>query len=85
MATSWGLLGDIEQNRGNWEQAEGLYRQSLELRTELRDRALIAISIGCLGENELGRGNLDAAESLLREALAKMEEIGMTSHIAEIN
>jgi hypothetical protein len=43
MATSWGLLGDIERNRGNWDEAERLYRQSLEVETELGDRSGMAI------------------------------------------
>ena len=85
MASCWGVLGYIESCRGNWDEAERLYRQSLELRTELGDRPGMATSIGCLGENELGRGNLDAAEPLLQEALAKMQELGMTWHIAETN
>lgn len=85
VATSLGLLGDIESCRGNWDAAEQLFRQSLQLREELGDRSGIAISIGCLGETELGRGNLDKAEPLLKEALGKMQELGMTWHIAETN
>jgi Flp pilus assembly protein TadD len=76
-------LGDIERNRGNWDEAERLYRQSLELRTELGDRSGMATSIGCLGEIEMLRGNLDAAEPLLKESLAKLEELGEPSKIAE--
>jgi cytochrome c-type biogenesis protein CcmH/NrfG len=44
MASSWGLLGDIERNRGNWDEAEKLYRQSLEVETELGDREGMAIA-----------------------------------------
>ena len=85
MATSWRLLGNIERYRGNWDEAEKLYRQCLALRTELGDRQGMATSIACLGYNELGRGNLDTAEQLLTEALGKMEKLGMTWHIAETN
>jgi hypothetical protein len=53
--------------------------------TELGDREGMAISICCLGENELGRGNLDTAEQLLTEALGKMQILGMTWDIAEVN
>ncbi len=80
-----GLLGILERNRGNWDEAERLYRQSLQLREELGDRSGIATSIGCLGENELGRGNLENAETLLKQALSQMEELGMTDSIAETN
>ncbi|MEH1840639.1 MAG: hypothetical protein V7L20_18215 [Nostoc sp.] len=30
-------MRDIERNRGNWDVAETLYRQSLAVRTELGD------------------------------------------------
>ena len=57
-------MGDIERNRGNWDAAESLYRQSLLLRTELGARAGMASSWGVLGDIERNRGNWDAAESL---------------------
>ncbi len=79
------MLGDIARNRGKWDEAEKLYRQSLEIKTELGDRAGMEISWGCLGENELGKGNLNAAEQYLTEALADIEKLGMTWHIAETN
>ena len=85
MTSSWGLLGDIERNRGNWDEAERLYRQCLALRTDLGDREGIATSIGCLGELEMLRGNLDAAEPLLKESLGKLTELQQPSKIAEAN
>lgn len=91
MAWSLQCLGDIERHCGNWDEAERLYRQSLELRTQLQlrteidERPNLAITTGCLGKVELGRGNLDVAESLLKDALAKMQQLGMTWHIAEAN
>ncbi|MEG4961147.1 MULTISPECIES: hypothetical protein [unclassified Microcoleus] len=53
------------KTRWNWDEAERLYRQSLEVMTELGDRSGMASSIGCLGEIEMLRGNLDAAEWLI--------------------
>ncbi|MBS0017460.1 MAG: tetratricopeptide repeat protein, partial [Arthrospira sp. SH-MAG29] len=38
IAKSWGQLGSIQRNRGNWDEAERLYRQCLEVETELGDR-----------------------------------------------
>ncbi|MEG4083086.1 tetratricopeptide repeat protein [Microcoleus sp. POL10_C6] len=76
-ASSWGVWGDIEGNRGNWDE--------LEVETDVGDRSGMAASINCLGENELGRGNLDAAEPLLQEALAKLQELGESAKIAEAN
>ena len=52
IAMIWGVLGDIERNRGNWDAAESLYRQSLQLRTELSDHAGMASSWGALGDIE---------------------------------
>ncbi|MCT7975547.1 tetratricopeptide repeat protein, partial [Laspinema olomoucense] len=48
MASSWGLLGDIQRNRGNWDEAERLYQQSLQLRTELGDRSGMGTSYNLL-------------------------------------
>jgi tetratricopeptide (TPR) repeat protein len=78
IASSWGLLGEIECKRGN-------YQQCLEIETELGDRLGIAKSICCLGDNERGRGNLELAEQFLNEALAMFHQLGDTLHIAETN
>ena len=76
IASSWGVLGDIERNRGNWDAAEALYRQSLQVREEIGDRAGMASSWGLLGDIERNRGNWDAAEALYRQQLQVREEIG---------
>ncbi|ULB47711.1 tetratricopeptide repeat protein, partial [Limnospira fusiformis KN01] len=39
IALCWGVLGDIQKLRGNWDEAERLYQQYLEVMTELGDRA----------------------------------------------
>ncbi len=69
MATSWGQLGDIQRNRGNWDEAERLYQQSLALRTELGDRSGMASSWGSLGDIQRNRGNWDEAERLYQQSL----------------
>jgi tetratricopeptide (TPR) repeat protein len=83
MASSWGVLGDIAKNRGNWDEAERLYHQCLEIETELGDQNGIAGSIGSLGEVELGRGNLDQAEEFLTDALKRFQELGNIQFVAE--
>jgi tetratricopeptide (TPR) repeat protein len=85
MASSWGVLGDIERNRGNWDAAERLYRQSLQLREELGDRSGMSTSIGCLGEIAMLRGDLDAAEIQMKDSLSQLYELGDPSKIAESN
>jgi len=85
IANAYGVLGDIHHQRRNWDDAESLYQKCLEISTELGDRASMAISIGSLGANNLYGGNLVEAEKFLNQALVKMEELGMTWHIAETN
>jgi tetratricopeptide (TPR) repeat protein len=85
MATFWGLLGDVERKRGNWDAAESLYRQSLQLRAELGDRAGMAISTGCLGEIAMLKGNLDEAKKLMLDSLKSLTELGDEYKIAESN
>ncbi|CDM95454.1 CHAT domain-containing protein [Limnospira indica] len=76
IALCWGQLGCIERDRGNWEEAEGLYQQSLALRTELGDRAGMATSWGVLGDIQRNRGNWDEAEGLYQQSLALSTELG---------
>ena len=76
IATSLGMLGDIERYRGNWDEAENLYRQSLELRTELGDRSGMASTWASLGYIQQCRGNWDEAENLYRQSLELMTELG---------
>ncbi|MDT9313935.1 tetratricopeptide repeat protein, partial [Limnospira sp. Paracas R14] len=67
---------DIQRNRGNWDEAERLYRQSLELRTELGDRSGMASCWGQLGDIQRNRGNWDEAERLYRQSLELRTELG---------
>jgi tetratricopeptide (TPR) repeat protein len=77
-----GLLGIIERDRGNWDEAERLYRQCLEIEEELGDRSGMASSWGCLGDIERNRGNWDEAERLYRQCLEIEEELGDRSGMA---
>ncbi len=76
MATCWGVLGDIQRNRGNWDEAERLYQQSLEVKTELGDRSWMATSWGLLGEIQRNRGNWDEAEHLFQQSLELRTQLG---------
>ena len=84
IATSLGLLGDIEKKRGHWDAAEELYRQMLEICEALGDRSGMASSYGVLGDIERNRGHWDAAEQLFRQCLEIFEALGDRSGIAEI-
>jgi tetratricopeptide (TPR) repeat protein len=85
IAKSIGLLGDIARYRGEYDEANVLYRRSLQLLIELGDRAGVAICWASLGENELEEGNFAAAEIHLKKALVSMKNLKMAWHIAEIN
>ena len=78
------LIGIIERDRGNWDAAERLYRQSLKMCEELGDRSGMASSWGVLGDIERNRGNWDAAERLFRQSLKLREELGDRSGMAWI-
>ncbi len=85
MGKSIGLLGDVARYRGEYDEAEVLYRRSLQFFVELSDRSSVAICWASLGENELEQGNLELAETYLKRALATMKNLKMTWHIAEVN
>ncbi|MCT7959340.1 CHAT domain-containing protein, partial [Laspinema sp. D1] len=64
------------RNRGNWDEADHLYQQSLELSTKLGERSAMANSWGQLGNIEKLRGNWDEAERLFRQSLELSTELG---------
>ena len=69
-------LGYMYSRLGDWNKAESLYKQSLQLSTELGDRAGMAELWGVLGDIERNRGNWDAAESLYTQSLQLRTELG---------
>jgi tetratricopeptide (TPR) repeat protein len=69
-------LGYMYSRLGDWNKAESLYKQSLQLSTELGDRAGMAELWGVLGDIERNRGNWDAAESLYRQCLEVETKLG---------
>jgi tetratricopeptide (TPR) repeat protein len=76
MATSWGVLGDIARNRGDYDKAEDLYNRCLKVETELGDRAGMATSWGVLGDIARNRGDYDKAEDLYNRSLTVYTELG---------
>jgi tetratricopeptide (TPR) repeat protein len=85
MASSWSLLGDIENFRGDYDAAEQYKRQSFALRQECDDRKGMATSLGRLGVIKRNRGDLDAAESLYRQSLQLFTELGHCAGIAMVS
>ena len=84
MATSWGCLGDIAQNRGQWDEAEHLYRQSLAVREDLGDRAGIAETNYDLAQLERQRGNTTLAETFYTTAHQLYQTLGAAKDLERI-
>ena len=72
----WGVLGDIERDRGNWDAAESLYRQSLQLSTELGGLDLIAEGNFDFALLEKQRGNLTLAKQYYNKAKTIYQQLG---------
>ncbi|MEG4207751.1 tetratricopeptide repeat protein [Microcoleus sp. Pol7_A1] len=82
IATSLGMLGDLEGKRGNWDEAEQFKRQSFQLRKELGDREGMAMSLCAWGEIKHARSDFYAAEQLYQQSLQIRKELGETAGIA---
>ena len=78
-------LGYMYKFLGYWDKSETLYKESLQLREELGDRAGMAEIWGLLGDIERNRGNWDAAESLYRQSLQVCTEIGNRAGVAMVS
>ena len=63
MATGYGQLGALAQDRGDYEEAERRYRQALDINERLGNQAGIATSYAALG-------NLSWERSLSDKAIA---------------
>jgi len=68
-------FGIIEQKKGNYEEAERLYNESLAIKKELGDREGIAKSLYNLGKIQQDRKNYEEAIQALSEAASVFEEL----------
>ena len=75
-------LGMTAQARGQLDEAENWYRESLAIKEELGDRPGTAITYHQLGNTAFFRGQLDEAENWYRESLAIKEGLGDRPGIA---
>jgi tetratricopeptide (TPR) repeat protein len=69
-------LGILAEARGDLQQAETLYRQSLEISERLGSQAGMATSHHQLGKLAEGRGDMEQAETLYRQSLEINERLG---------
>ena len=79
MSTSYGQLGRLAQDRGDYDAAEPLYRRALEIDERIGDQAGIATSYTALAGLSEGRGTLDEAVAYRVGALAIRLKIGIAT------
>ena len=75
-------MAQINYQLGNWNEAENLARQALQIVEAKGDRAGLAMVWGQLGSIERNRGNWDEAERLYRQSLELRTELGDRSGMA---
>jgi tetratricopeptide (TPR) repeat protein len=76
LATTLHNLGYVAQARGQMDEAEDWYRQSLTIEEELGNRSGVTSSHFQLGRVAQERGRLDEAEDWYHRALTVREELG---------
>ena len=79
MATGYHQLGTLAQVRGDYEEAERRYRQSLEIDERLGNQAGLATSYGQLGILQTERGANPQAIAYEIESLAIRLSIGSSN------
>ena len=75
LATTHHQLGMVAQHRGDLDQAEDWYRQSLTIEEQLNNRPGMATSYHQLGIVAQLRGDLDQAEDWYRQSLTIKEQL----------
>jgi predicted ATPase len=74
-------LGDVAEERDEYDQALRWYGESIPISRELGDKSGLGASLANLGDLEFVQGNLDHAAELYGEALALYHEIGQPEGI----
>ena len=69
-------LGNLAQQRGDYDAAERSYRRALDIFEQIGDQGGMSIGYSQLGQLAQRRGEYDAAEPLYRRALDIFEQIG---------
>ena len=82
IARSLLILGNIENNLGNWKAAEVYYLDSLSIVRRLKDRIGSAILLSMLGHNAKDQKDYEKAARLQEECLQIHKEINTEDEIA---
>jgi predicted ATPase/class 3 adenylate cyclase len=70
------ILGDVAEQRGDYERAKVLFEESRKIYVEAGDRRGVAEAIGGLGNLYYDRGDYERAKELYEEGLALSRELG---------
>jgi tetratricopeptide (TPR) repeat protein len=84
IASFWGVLGDIARKQGNYDRAEALYHQFLDVSIELGDRAGMASAWGGLEDIARNQGDYEKAEALHQSQEVFYTELGDRAVIASL-
>ena len=82
IAVFYHQLGTTAQVRGRLEEADGWYRQAIQIREELGLHTVLASDYHQLGMIAQDRGQLEEAEDWYRKSLAISEELGNRPYMA---
>ena len=84
MASDYGNLGILYQNRGELDRAEEMYRKSLEIDEALGRKEGMASNYGDLGNLYQIRGDLSAACGSWAKAKALFAEMGIPDKVQQV-
>ena len=84
MAINYGNLGNLYYTRGNLDDAEEMYKKSLEIDEELGRRQGMASNFGDLGNLNAARGDLDTATSYWTKSLTLAREMGAAPLVQQV-
>ncbi len=77
-------IGQIQQSKGNYEEAFDLYMQSLEIVEKMGDKKSHATFLTSLGSIYFQQGNYEKVVEICQQCLEVFEEIGDKSGMANI-
>ena len=67
--------GVLASEQGDYDSADALVRESLEIARQLRDKQGVAVSLNALAIHQRDRGDVAAAHSLFEESLVQWREL----------
>ena len=82
VAVTQSSLANLLRTRGQYDEAERLYRESLQVKEQVGDRREVAVTQSSLADLLRTRGQYDEAERLYRESLQVKEQVGDRRSVA---